>query len=172
MNGWVTLRPRAHRAGERLSGPILAIVLVAVGQAASGQSMKAEVSSLSDVQFGTIETLQVDQRRSQSVCVASNSNASRYSLLASGNGAGGAFELRNGNAILPYTVEWNDTPGQTSGVSVAPNQPLAGLSTVEKGPRCKRGPTATLTLVLAAAELSGAEQGDYSGALTLLIAPE
>lgn len=134
--------------------------------------MKAEVSSLSDVDFGQIQTLQADQRRSQSICIASNSSNNRYSLLASGSGAGGQFVLQSGNAILPYLVEWDDVPGQSGGALVTPNQPLAALTTFEKGPRCKRGMTATLTIVLSAAELSRAEQGDYSGALVLLIAPE
>lgn len=134
--------------------------------------MKVEISSLSDVDFGQIQALQTDQRRSQSVCVAANSNDDRYSLIASGSGAGGAFELRSGNAVLPFSVEWTDAPGQNGGTAVRPNQPLAALSTPEKGPRCRRGLTATLTIALAASELSQAEQGDYSGALTLLIAPE
>ena len=134
--------------------------------------MKVEVSGLSDVNFGQITNFQTDLRQAQSICVAANSNGSRYSVQASGSGAGGVFALTNGVYTMPYTVEWSAAPGQVSGVALSASTPLTAQTTTERGPRCKDGLTASLVVVLRATELSRAQQGNYSGSLTLLISPE
>lgn len=134
--------------------------------------MKAEISGLSDVSFGQLVNLQADQRRSQSICVAANSRDNRYNVRASGSGPGGDFALANGQSLLPYSVEWSSTPGQSSGGELTDDGVLTSQTTTERGPRCKNGPTASLTVVLRAVDLSRAQEGEYSGTLSLLIAPE
>ena len=156
----------------------LSQVVLAIGLAAgvqlplSAQSMKAEISGLSDVSYGQLSNLQADHRRSQSICVAANSRDNRYSVRASGSGPGGDFALSSGQYLLPFSVEWSSNSGQTSGLELTSDGILAAQTTTERGPRCRNGPTASLTIVLRAADLSRAQQGDYTGTLNLLIAPE
>lgn len=138
----------------------------------AAQSMKAEISGLSDITYGQLVNLQADQRRSQSVCVASNSSDDRYSVRASGTGPAGDFVLANGQALLPFSVEWSPNPGQSSGIELASGGILTAQTTTERGPRCRNGPTASLIVVLRAVDLSRAREGDYSGTLSLLIAAE
>lgn len=165
-------RPSAGpvRLGTRLAS--VAILAVLGLQPLVAQSMKVEVSGLSDVNFGQISDFQSDLRQAQSVCVAANSSGLRYSVQASGSGAGGAFALSNGVYDLPYSVEWSAGPGQNSGIALSASSPLTAQRTSERGPRCKDGPTASLVVVLRASETSRAQQGNYSGSLTLLISPE
>ena len=158
------------RLGMRIAECTLIALLC--HQPGTAQSMKVEVSGLSDVNFGQITNFQTDLRQAQSVCVAANSSGLRYSVQASGSGSGGAFALSNGVYDLPYSVEWSPTPGGTSGVALSASTPLAAQTTSERGPRCKDGPTASLVVVLRASETSRALQGNYSGSLTLLISPE
>jgi hypothetical protein len=151
---------------------ILAVLAAVCHQPIAAQAMKAEISGLSDVNFGQVSNFQTDLRQAQSVCVAANSNNLRYSVQASGSGAGGGFALSNGAYELPFSVEWSPSPGQNSGIALSASSPLTAQTTNERGPRCKDGPTASLVVVLRASETSRAQQGSYSGALTLLISPE
>lgn len=167
--------PRGSSTGSVRFGTYLKAmaILGALGpQPLQAQSMKVEVSGLSDVNFGQITNFQSDLRQAQSVCVAANSNGERYSVQASGSGAGGAFALSNGDYNLPYNVEWSPNAGQSSGVQLSSSTPLTSQVTSERGPRCKNGPSASLVVVLRASETSKAQQGSYSGSLTLLISPE
>src|SRR3990167_6789508 len=72
---------------------ILAVLAAVCHQPIAAQAMKAEISGLSDVNFGQVSNFQTDLRQAQSVCVAANSNNLRYSVQASGSGAGGGFAL-------------------------------------------------------------------------------
>lgn len=132
------------------------------------------ITSLSDVDFGLIANLQADSRRSQNICLFSNSAGTRYSVSASGSGPSGSFTLANGSSALAYDVEWSQQSGQTSGSSLIANGILSGQTSAATHQFCNNGPatSASLTIVLRAAELSRARQGNYSGSLTLLIAAE
>lgn len=173
---------RAGR-GEQSSRPsrmmALSALVCLVGcilqpEAAVAQAGKVKISDLTDVSFGTLANLQADSRRSQSICVGANGPDGRYSVIASGTGLGGALELTSGIASLPYSVEWSQNPGQTSGSSLVANSALVNQSTPEKQQDCKPqgAPTASLTVVLRGTDLAQAIKGDYSGTLTILIAAE
>jgi hypothetical protein len=147
--------------------------LVAPGPALA-QSNKVRISDLADVAYGTIISLQTDNRRAQSICVSANAVAGLYTVTASGTGPGGALELTSGASSLPYSVEWSQTPGQTTGSNLSANTTLVGQSSPEKQQDCKsRGlQTASLVVLLRGAELSKALQGAYQGTLTILIAAQ
>lgn len=151
---------------------IFAIMLALAPQEALAQRVR--ITNLSDVDFGLISNPQAEARRSQNICLYSNSAGGAYSVSASGSGAGAAFALSSGAHSLPYHVEWSDNSGQSSGVALAPAVPLTGQRSSATHQFCNSGPptSASMTIVLRAAELSQAREGSYSGTLTLLIAAE
>ena len=171
--------PPSPGGGERLATRIArvavgsAVLLFALG-AQGAYAQRVRVTALSDVDFGMIANSQADVRRSQNLCLFSNSTAGAYSVSASGSGAGAAFLLTNGSATLGYDVEWSDSSGQGSGVQLGPAAPLTGQRSSATHQFCNTGPTtsASLTIVLRGAELSRAFEGNYTGTLTLLIAAE
>lgn len=151
---------------------LAALWLALVPEAATAQ--KVRITNLTDVSFGLIANTQAEARRSQNICLYSNSAGGAYSVSASGSGAGSAFVLSNGPDLLPYAVEWSDSSGQTSGVELAPSVALTGQQSAASHQFCNSGPatSASMTIVLKAADLSQARQGNYAGTLTLLIAAE
>ena len=166
---------KARGKGMRWRAPAcLTLLLALLCQPAPAAAQKVRITNLSDVDFGLVANLQSDNRRSQSICLYSSSAAGGYSVLASGSGPGSAFSLSSGLGTLPYDVEWSDQSGQTSGAAVSPNVALTGQRSSATQQFCNSGPptSASLTIVLRAADLSQARQGSYSGALTLLIAAE
>ena len=150
------------------------LVLAALINSSPALADKVRITNLSDVDFGTIANLQTDSRRSQNICLYSNGPTGGYSVLATGSGAGSAFRLASGPNSLAYDVEWSNQSGQTSGAALSPNVVLTGQTSSATNQFCSSGPaaTASLTIVLRAAQLSQARQGSYSGTLTLLIAAE
>jgi hypothetical protein len=133
---------------------------------------KVRITGLSDVAFGLIAGTG-DRSISQSVCAFSDSSTRRYSVVATGSGSGGAFEL-SGAAPLPYEVLWADSPGQTGGSSLIAGTAVSGFTSTASHQFCNSGPpaSASLTIVIRAAELASARSGAYSGTLQLMIAPE
>ena len=163
---------RALFAFRSLRWPIL--LLVGIGSASPALADKVRITKLSDVNFGTVGSLQTDARQSQSVCVYSNGQTATYSVAASGSGPGSAFTLSNGPYLLSYDLEWSSLAGQTSGNALAPNVALSGQTSAATNQQCSSGPSASasLTLVLRGTNLSAAREGAYSGSLTLIIGAE
>ena len=153
---------------------MLAGLVAATLGASPAPAQRVRITNLSDINFGTITNLQADSRRSQNVCLYSSSTAGRYSVLASGSGSGAGFALSNGPNALPYEVEWSDQSGQSSGANLSPNAALTGQSSTATHQFCNSGPqtSASLTVIFRAADLSQAREGNYNGALTLLVAAE
>ena len=156
----------------RNASALAALCLALAPQAATAQKVRA--TNLTDVDFGLIANTQAEARRSQNICLYSNSMGGAYSVSASGSGSGSSFVLTNGPDLLPYAVEWSDSSGQTSGVELAPSVALTGQQSSASHQFCNSGPatSASMTIVLKAADLSQARQGNYAGTLTLLIAAE
>lgn len=152
----------------------LAILLCAAVIPSTASAQRVRITGLSDVDFGLITNLQAESRRSQIICVFSNSTGNAYSVSAAGSGPGGSFTLANGSSELAYIVEWSQQSGQTSGTSLTANGLLSGQTSAATHQFCNRGPpsSASLTIILRAAELSRALEGNYTGSLTLLIAAE
>jgi hypothetical protein len=143
---------------------------------ASPQAMaqKARLSDLSDIAFGAISNLSVDVSQAQSVCAFTQSATSGYNVIATGSGSGGAFTLSAGTNQLAYDVQWASASAQSSGISLASGVPLSGLTSAATQQTCNSGPasSASLIVILRAAQLGAATAGSYSGTLSLMIAPE
>jgi hypothetical protein len=143
-----------------------ALAFVATGAPAAAQGV--QVSGLSDVAFGMIGSFGTDLVRSQSICAFSGLLGGRYTVTASGSGAGGAFTLSNGVAVLPYEVQWSATAGQSAGTGLTANVPLGGQTMLLSCPVLQTSNT-SLIVILRAASLSVATAGTYSGTLTVIL---
>ena len=166
-------RARSTRAGGPRLTPWLAL-LAALATPPQAAAQKARVTNRSDVNFGLLSNLHSDARRSQNVCLFSNSTGNRYSITATGSGSGSTFALNDGSHSLAYEVEWSDQSGQTSGTSLAPAVASTGRVSVATQQTCNSGPasSASLIVILRASSLTQAREGNYSGSLTLLVAAE
>jgi hypothetical protein len=137
-------------------------------------AQEVNISGLSDVNFGALRPT-AEARRAQSVCVFSNLPAHGYMVMAQGSGAGGAFVLdAAGAGELPFAVEWSDRPDIDSGMPLTPGQALGGQTSTATDATCGSGParSASLVIVLRAADLAAARAAAFSGTLTLTIAPQ
>lgn len=150
--------------------------LVLAGLISSGPSVaqKVRITDLADVNFGLLSNLQADARRSQSICVFSQSTGGRYSITATGSGPGSSFALTSGSNALAYEVEWNDQSGQTSGTNLVSAVAATGRVSAATQQTCNNGPasSASLIVILRSSSLSQAREGNYSGSLTLVVAAE
>jgi hypothetical protein len=134
---------------------------------------KARITGLSDVAFGLI-TGTADQAISESVCAYSSSSTGGYSVTATGDGSGGAFELSAGADQLAYDVLWTDSADQAGGTALVAGSATAGFTSVANQQFCNSGPStsASLTVVIRSASLGSAMVGSYAGTLQITIAPE
>ncbi len=171
--GGAVVRRRTYRMASAFA-PFLALFLGALAQSSPASAGKVRITGLSDVDFGLIMNLQAENRRSQSICLFSNSDGAAYSIAASGSGPGGSFALANGSSALAYSVEWSQQSGQNSGTQLSANQVVTGQTSAATQQFCNSGPatSASLIIVLRPADLSQAREGNYSGSLTVLIAAE
>lgn len=151
----------------------LAAGLAVVVSSAARAADKARVSGFADASFGIVTGFG-DQSISQSLCAYSSSKTATYSVMASGDGAAGAFALSSGSSQLGYDVLWADAPNLSGGTALAPNVPLSGLTSTASQQSCISGPpaSASLTIVLRDSILRSALAGSYSGAVQITIAPE
>ena len=173
-SAFVPARVAQSSPGTNFARWLLTWLAIATCIAAPASAQRVRVGALSDVSFGTMSSLQSDQRQSRSICVYSNGQTSGYSVSASGSGSAGAFELLNGLNTLQYDVQWSPVSGQTNGTSLSPNVPLSGLVSAASHQTCSNGPTtsASLILVLRGVDLAQAREGTYTGSLSLLISAE
>lgn len=160
---------KTRRFGALLS--CLAALLLP--SAAHAQAVRVRISALSDVGFGTITNFTTDLSNSQNVCAHSTASGARYTITATGSGAGGAFSLQAGSAQLAYEVQWADRSGQSTGTALTAGVARGGFSGNGGNSNCRGGsrPTASLITTLRASAISTARAGAYLGTLTLLIAP-
>lgn len=158
------------RSGCRsISAVLLALALPAPWEPAAAQGV--QISHLSDVSFGTIANVGVDQVQSQSVCAFSGLLGGRYSLTATGSGAGGAFTLANGSGVLAYEVQWNGTSGQSSGTNLVSGTSLTGQTMLLSCPLLQ-ATNSSLIVILRGTALSVATAGNYGGTLTIMLAAD
>lgn len=145
-----------------------AAALALAAQTVPAAAQAVQVSGLSDVAFGTITGFGSDLVRSQSICAFSGLTGGRYTVTASGSGAGGAFTLANGTRTLPYEVQWNTAAGQSSGTGLTANVPLTGQTMLLSCPVLQATNT-SLIVILRATSLRTATAGNFSGTLTVLL---
>lgn len=136
---------------------------------------RVRISGLSDVTFTNADP-SVDATNAQNVCVWSNTSTRGYSITATGSGSAGAFTLASGALpVVPYTVQWAPSSGQTSGTSLTAATALTGQTSTATNSDCSAGPAASASLVVSigSATLQSMDAGvTYNGTLTLLVAPE
>jgi hypothetical protein len=166
------MKCRARLIYPLLRAAALSVATIATPCAAAPGD-KGRITGLSDVAFGALTNLSIDQRASQSLCAYSSSAGGGYSITAIGSGSAGAFTLSSGGSQLAYQVEWADSPNRTSGTALTAGTPLPGQVSTASNQNCNPSPntSASLIIVLPAAELGSATTGAYSGTLTLVLAP-
>ena len=165
-----------------LTSPALASTQGSFGATSSGSVTinasvpgRVRISGLSDVTFANVDP-SVAAVDAQSVCVWSNTSTRGYSITASGSGAASAFTLASGALpVVPYTVQWAPTSGQSSGTSLTAGTALTGQTSTAINSDCSAGPSASASLVVSVGSptLQSMTAGvTYNGTLTLVVAPE
>jgi hypothetical protein len=146
---------------------VIAAGLLAATPPADAQAV--QISGLVDVDFGALPMTGADQVKSQSVCAYSGLLGGRYTVTATGSGAGGAFTLANGGATMPYEVQWSGSTGQTSGTNLVAGSALTGQTMLLTCPLV--GATdASLILLIRGSAIVSARAGNYNGTLTIILA--
>lgn len=136
---------------------------------------RVRISKLTDINL-TGSDPSVDAVNAQNVCVWSNTATRGYQIKATGSGSAQAFTLSSGSLPeVPYTVEWNSTTGQASGTALTTNVVLPSLVSAATRADCSSGPadSASLIVRIGAPDLQTMPAStNYTGTLTLLVAPE
>lgn len=146
-------------------------LLVLVPSPLGAQAVRVRVTGLTDVAFGEIVSAS-DLIRAQDVCIRSDAPGQRYSVTATGSGAGGAFTLASATAAMAYEVQWAGSPGLASGNNLVSGVAVGGfVGSIFNNCNGKRPELASLITILRAASHSSVPAGTYTGTLTLLIAP-
>lgn len=159
--------------GNPIASPLRAMAILLALVPACAHAQQVRITSLDDVNFGTIVNLSTDQVMSQNVCIYSSGFQGGYRITATGSGAGGDFTLSSGSNLLRYELQWADSANQTSGTSLSPGVPLTGQNANAFLNTCFFGffPTASLITILRSSETSQATAGSYTGTVWLLVAP-
>ena len=163
--------------GMPLGTVAIAVALAALTAPTGARAqLQSRVTGLSDVSYGTINAF-VDQTNSQNVCIYSVFSffgfpiRRDYSVIATGNGAGGAFTLASGPRTLPYEVRWADAANQTTGTQLTAGVTAAGFSNSSNNQGCSGNENASLIVTITGTSLATASAGSYSGVLSITIVP-
>lgn len=136
---------------------------------------RVRISGLADVDLTNVDPA-VDAQVAQDICVFSNTVTRGYQITASGSGAASAFTLANGALpVVPYTVEWAATSGQTSGTPLAAGAALTGQTSAATNNNCASGPASSASLIvkIGSTDLQAMPAATtFTGTLTLVVAPE
>lgn len=135
---------------------------------------RVHISGLTDVSFANQDPA-IAAANAQNVCVWSNTATKGYNVTGSGSGAASAFTLANGAVTVPYSVEWSGSSGQTSGTLLTSGSALTGLTSTATNSNCASGPASSASLIvrISTANLQTMQAAtNYTGTLTLLVAPE
>ena len=135
---------------------------------------RARLSGLTDIALAGVNPAS-NAVASRNLCAWSNTASKGYRITASGSGSASAFTLSSGSLTVPYTVQWNQAAGQTSGVTLTPSTASATFTSLATHHQCLTGPTASASLVVtitSAALQTMQANTTYSGTLTLLMTPQ
>lgn len=151
-----------------LASAIFPSPLLAATVAKNPWGASIKISGLNDIAL----TVQRDgsANGSTTACIYRNGTGS-YTVTASGSGMANAFTLSDGDSgVMPYSVTFDDGSGAKT---LPKNTALTGLTGADTlATDCNGGANATIDVTVSAADFIGAPAGDYTGALTLIIAPE
>ncbi|HSQ95864.1 MAG TPA: hypothetical protein VLM18_07230 [Croceibacterium sp.] len=135
---------------------------------------RARITGLTDVSFANQDP-STAASSAQNVCVWSNTATNGYTITATGSGTSSAFTLTNGAGIVPYSVEWAATSGQTSGSALVAGTASSSLTSGAVNQTCSSAPLASASLIvkMSTTDLSTMIAGSsYTGTLTLLVTPQ
>ena len=157
------LRPRC--------AALIAAAVLACATPARAQQVR--IAQIGDIAFGTLGAAPVDKVLTDNLCVYSTATSGRYTITARGSGTSSAFTLASGANALPYEVQWAFVSGATSGTTLSPNVALAGTTANRANSSCGLAAslTATLIVMLRGTTQQSAMAGNYTGTLTLIVAP-
>lgn len=136
---------------------------------------RAQITGLSDISFTNVDPT-ATATNAQNLCVWSNTSTKGYNITATGSGTAGAFTLGSGTLpAVPYSVQWSQSSGQSSGTALTRGTALSGLVSTATRPTCNSGPASTASLVVSIADTAlqnMTSSTNYTGTLTLVVAPE
>jgi hypothetical protein len=135
---------------------------------------RVQLSGLTDVSFLNQDPATA-ALNAQNVCVWSNTSTKGYNVTATGSGTAGAFTLNNAALTVPYSVEWSQTSGQSSGTALTTGTALTGLKSTATSATCASGASSSASLIvkISTANLQTMQAATtYTGTLTLVVAPE
>lgn len=133
-----------------------------------GVGDKVRISGLSDIS-GTFNGTN-DIVGNSAACIYRNGTGN-YSIRAEGSGQNGSFVIASGSTTVPYQVSFNDGSGL---VAMSSGVDLIGRTGADRfSPSCAtNGNTASVAVTIAATDLAQVPGANYSGTLTLVVAPE
>ena len=139
---------------------------------------RVAISNLSDLTFadadlGPAISGGTTAQKTENVCVWSNNADRSYFITASGSGAASAFTLANStNPVIPYSVSWAQSTGQTTGSALTAATKSAKFVSNAILTNCAGGSSASLIVSIAGADAQGMlASTTYTGTLTLLVTP-
>ena len=136
---------------------------------------RVQITGLTDLSFGTLDPTTAASS-TENVCVWSNTSTKGYNIKATcdGGGTGNTFKLASGSNTMDYTVEWAGTSGAGTGQALTTNVAKTGFTSNATTPNCSSSTSATLFVKFSTAQMQAAVASAtaYTGALTLLVAPE
>lgn len=136
---------------------------------------RVRISGLTDVDL-TNSDPSANASVAQNVCVWSNTATRGYRVTATGSGAANAFTLANGALpVVPYSVEWAGTTGQTTGTALSTGTALVGQTSSATVSDCSSGPASSASLIVrvGSSDLQAMPAATtFTGTLTLVVAPE
>ncbi|MBP9837191.1 MAG: hypothetical protein KBC84_00605 [Proteobacteria bacterium] len=128
------------------------------------------IKNLADVSFPTYSG-SGDLSFNKDITIAVNYSTGGYRITATGSGAGNAFMVIDGSKQVPYSVLFNKQTGVTGASALTPGTSLTGLTGAVK-PIGSTVLNANYQVKFLDANLQAIEAGNYSGILTLVVAPE
>jgi hypothetical protein len=139
---------------------------------------RVRISNLSDLTFADSDFAPIigtgnSAQKTENVCTWSNNSDRSYFISASGSGAANAFTLASAaNPVIPYSVSWAQTTGQTTGTALTAATKSSKFISSATTSNCSGGASATLLVSIAGADAEAMLAGAaYTGTLTLLMTP-
>jgi hypothetical protein len=136
---------------------------------------RVRISGLADVNLTNVDPT-LNASVAQNICVWSNTATHGYQVTASGSGAASAFTLANAALpVVPYTVEWANSSGQTTGTPLTAGGALTGQTSSATNSNCSSGPASSASLIvkIGSTDLQAMPAATtFTGTLTLVVAPE
>jgi hypothetical protein len=139
---------------------------------------RVRISNLSDLTFADSDFAPIigtgnSAQKTENVCAWSNNADRSYFISASGSGAANAFTLASAaNPVVPYSVSWAQTSGQTTGTALTAATKSSKFISTATAASCGGGSSATLLVAITGADAEAMLAGAaYTGTLTLLMTP-